>query len=292
LAKIGNTTSKPPAVSVAKAGATLLPHVGWLKNTTKPLKTTCGKTVDVWELQHAPDKTVLAAWAKHFRNHYCADNEIDALRSGTGLTRAEYLKKIIFPDHSSAPGPSIRAGDFAEVLVADYVEYLLEFWVPRTRYDNKAARNVSTPGTDILGFAFKGKNGSESAKDTLLLFEAKAQFSGAKADPRLQDAVDGSIKDPLRKAESLNAIKRRFIQRNQAMEASKIERFQNKADRPYREEAGAAAVFSKDLLDISSISSTNCSKHPNHKHLRLIVISGELMMDLVHQLFESAANEA
>jgi hypothetical protein len=53
-----------------------------------------------------------------------------------------------FPDAHAAPGSSIRAGDFGEVLVADFVEYALNCRVPRTRYADTAIRNESTKGSD------------------------------------------------------------------------------------------------------------------------------------------------
>ena len=118
----------------------------WLDDTGERLQTTDGKTVEVWEFRHQNDQNVLSAWASHFRNHYCLDTEIDNYRRGYNYSRSEYLKNIIFPDERTAPGPSIRAGDFGEILVADYLEYILGFWVPRTRYGDKTIRNESTKG--------------------------------------------------------------------------------------------------------------------------------------------------
>jgi hypothetical protein len=275
----GGTTSTPPT------------HLAWLVNTEKTLTTSDKKKVELWELRHTPDTAALTLWARHFRNHYCPDDEIDELRSGTGLSRGEYLRKIVFPDRLIAPGPSIRAGDFAEVLVADYLEYLLNFWVPRTRYDEKAMRNVSTGGSDVIGFMIK-KAGSPSLQDTLALYEVKAQLTGKKAKPRLQDAVHGSAKDVVRKSETLHAIKRRFIRRKMSAEAKKVERFQNAVDRPYTETFGAAAVFCKSLIDHGSICATDCKSHPHGKHLKLIVINGESLMKLVGALYDAAANDA
>jgi hypothetical protein len=54
---------------------------------------------------------------EHLRKHYCADYEIDVLRAGFGLERNEYLKTIKFPDERIRPGPSVRSGDFTEILV-------------------------------------------------------------------------------------------------------------------------------------------------------------------------------
>ena len=266
-------------------------HTRWLVDTGTRLKTADGKEVEVWEFRHKNNKAVLTAWAKHFRNHYCFDSEIDCLRKGYKWSRAEYLKKIKFPDPKSAPGPSIRAGDFGEVLVADFLEYLCGYWVPRTRYGNKTVRNESTKGSDIIGFHI-AKNGKASTKDKLAFFEAKTQFSGKKAKTRLQDAVDGSAKDITRTAESLNAIKQRLHDRHELEDAATIERFQNKVDYSYKEVYGAVALFDTPLFDKSLTSSTDSSSHPYSGDLALVVIKGDQMMTLVHELYRRAADEA
>lgn len=266
-------------------------HLKWLFDAGERLNTANGKEVEVWEFRHKKDDVVLSAWAKHFRNHYCLDKEIDYWRRGYKYSRSEYLNTIKFPHSNDAPGPSIRAGDFGEVLVADFLEYLLDYWVPRTRYGDKTIRNESTKGSDIIGFHIV-EDGKASLKDRLAIFEAKAQFSGKKAKARLQDAVDGSAKDIVRKAESLNAIKQRLHGRNELDDAEKIERFQNEVDHPYKEVYGAVALFENRLFDIGLTSSTDSSTHPHSGNLGLIVIKGDQMMALVHDLYRRAADEA
>jgi len=61
--------------------------------------------------------------------------------------------------------------------------------------------------------------------------------------------VDGSAKDIVRKAESLNAIKQRLHGRHELENAEKIERFQNEVDYPYKEVYGAVALFENALFD-------------------------------------------
>lgn len=100
-------------------------HLTRLKKFATPLATSDGRRIDVFELNIPSSAGYLSDWAASFRQHYCSDAEIDTLRKGTGLSRAEYLTQLVFPDERKAPGPGIRAGDFAELLVADYVEYLL-----------------------------------------------------------------------------------------------------------------------------------------------------------------------
>lgn len=266
-------------------------HLTWLVDTGQKLKTADGKPVRVMELKHTKDDGVLSAWAKHFRNQYCRDDQLDDLRRGTQHSRAEYLRNIKLPDETAAPGPSIRAGDFGEILVADYLEFALSYWLPRTRYDNKAVRNESTKGTDIIGFKIVTP-GRDDPKDALALFEAKAQFTGSAPTGRLQAAVDGSAKDDLRKAESLNAIKQRSLDRGRSAEVQTVERFQSPEDRPYSEEYGAVALLSTSVLDMKDIRATTTSAHPSSGSLTLIVIHGPDLMPLVHELYRRAADEA
>lgn len=265
-------------------------HIAWLKDTGERLTTVDGKSIEVWEFHHKNDDIILSAWAKHFRNHYCYDNEIDALRAGTGLSRSEYLCKYIFPDVAKTPGPSIRAGDFGEILVADYLRYLLKYWVPRFRYDEKAIRNESTHGVDILGFKFVSEKASPD--DILACFEVKTKLTGS-PENKLQNAVVDSIKDfCIRNGESLNALKRRLIRSKENKKAKAIERFQNKADHPYRELSGAIAIFSNNSFESKTIASTDTSTHPNSNSLNLLVIKGNDLMSLVHNLYRIAADEA
>lgn len=265
-------------------------HVKWLIDTGKPIKTIDGKTIRVFHFNHQSDEKVLSAWAKHFRNHYCPDSEIDALRKGTGLSRAEYLTNMTFPDIKVSPGPSIRSGDFGEILVADYLQYTLNYWVPRMRFCGKAVRNESTKGCDIIGFKIINKN-KITSKDLLTIFEAKAKFTGA-PENRLQEAVDDSMKDPRRKPESLNFIKRKLIQQGQVEQSLLVERFQNTEDRPYEEIFGAVALFSNTCFDAQCVSKTNTKGHPNNNNLQLMVIHGKDMMPLVHNLYRRATDEA
>jgi hypothetical protein len=266
-------------------------HLNWLRKTDELVKTADGKLIAIWEFRHSGDAKVLAAWAKHFRNHYCLDTEIDQLRKGTSLSRQEYLTTIKFPDISKAPGPSVRAGDFTEILVADYLQYVLGYWVPRMRYGRKMVRNESSKGCDTLAFKFV-KDGAVSPNDVLALFESKADLTGKEPSVRLQDAVNDSIKDQIRKAESLNAIKQYFFDRNKDVEVERVERFQSVEDNPYKEQYGAVALISHDAYCAKTLGTTTAASHPNRKLLDLVVIRGKDLMPLVHELYRRAADEA
>ena len=254
-------------------------HLDWLIDTGERLTSADGIEIEIWELQHGDDPTVLSAWAKHFREHYCDDEMLALLVPGTGKTNGEYLLDIKFPDATEAPGPSIRAGDFAEIIVADYIEYKLGYWCPRQfRYDHKAVRNESTKGSDIIGFHLVSEDGIDP-NDELFVLEFKAGMSGNTAIDRLQVAVDDSHKDLLREAAALNAIKQRFFERGEAAPAKKVERFQNIVDRPFMRKSGAAAVINTSLYNEDVIQQTTTASHFNSANLKLIVIRGHTLMN-------------
>ena len=99
-----------------------------------------GKKIEVFSLLHNSQmNNIMSEWATHFRNQYCNDSIIDRLKPPS-KSRKDYLNEIKFPDKSITPGPSIRAGDFGEILIADFLEYIENYWVPRTRYNDKNIR--------------------------------------------------------------------------------------------------------------------------------------------------------
>jgi hypothetical protein len=267
------------------------PHIQWLVDSGEIITLPNGQTVEVWDLKHEASDLILSEWASHFRNHYCADADLPDLIDGTGLSNKECLLNIKFPDASAAPGPSIRAGDFAEILIADFIEFLLGYWCPRElRYDAKWSRNESTKGCDVVGFKFAQAQPGHP-NDEMFVFESKAAFTGRPRN-RSQDAVNDSIKDHIREAYTLNAVKQRFLERKDKAKAGAVARFQNIVDKPFRRINGAAAVLDQVTFDATLLGQTNTAGHQNLANLRLIIIRGLNLMNLVHALYERAANEA
>jgi len=231
----------------------------------------------------------MSSWARHFRNHYCLDDDLPHIKN-PAKTNKQYLLTEKFPHGTNKPGPSIRAGDFAEILIADYLEYIQKYQVPRTRYDRKGVPNESTKGSDVL--AFKKAKNIISDKDELLIFEVKAKASGKRKVNVLQNAIDDSIKDEIRLAESLSAMRQKLYDRRDMDAVELIGRFQREPDYPYKRKYGAGAVITTSAYDETIISKSSTTSHPNRASLELIVINGELLMSLVHELYRRAADEA
>jgi len=256
-----------------------------------PLDLGAGVVCEVWEIDVPNDDVCLSEWASRFRQNYCPDSDIDVLREGTGLSRAQYLTQLVFPDEKVNPGPGVRSGDFAELLISDFVEFMHGYWVPRGKYAEKGARNESVKGVDIIGFKCPDAD-QPKPTDEMLTFEAKAQLSGGKYSGRLQVAVDDSGKDYLRAAETLAAMKRRMHFAGQHDSMQVVQRFQNAVDRPYRLLSGAAAILSDAAFDADGIKSTSVDAHNNKGNLKLIAVKGKDLMTLAHALYQRAANEA
>lgn len=255
------------------------------------LTSVCGRTIAVWELSVKVGDALVSDWARHFRQSYCADTDIDLLR--LDLSRKDYLTTMVFPHATQKPGPSIRSGDFAELLISDFLEYVQGFWVPRYKYSDKASPNESVKGSDVLGFR-QAQPGVASVQDTLVVCEVKAQLTGVKYKDRLKTAVADSSKDigHLRLATSLNALKRRAVIGKLQDKVELVARFQKKTDAQFVLKSSAAVVLTDHLFDATSVANVDCSSHANFHNLELIVVKGAQLMQLVHKLYEVAASEA
>jgi hypothetical protein len=266
-------------------------YLNFLTDTGQVISTDEGQKVPVWELSvPLDDDACLGEWAAQFWRSYCPEHEIDELRSGPGLSRGDYLIQLCFPDAKAAPGPSIRAGDFAELLISDYVEHFLGYWVPRGKYADKEVRDESVKGVDIVGFKYLNPD-IASPNDEFLAFEAKAQLTDTSYGGKLQEAIDGSHKDYFRSAFTLNAAKKRLL-RGDDEKQKVITRFQNIVDRPYVFKSGAAAMLSNIAFDESGLEHSTVAAHENRKNLQLIVVRGSDLMKLTHALYKRAADEA
>lgn len=269
-------------------------HLEWLEYIDTK-QTADDKDIDIYKFNYDLDnEEVFSNWARHFRNHYCLDELIDDLRDGTDLSRADYLNNLKFPEEGRS-GAKTRSGDFGEILISDFIEYNLNFWVPRTRFSDRANRNNPTQGVDVIGF--KSSDYTQNLiDDELMIFEVKCKLRGNQTSltrTRMETAISDSAKDfNIRKAESLNGLKQIYLKERNLENANKIKRFQNPTDRPYNELSGASSLILSEAYDEDEIENIDASEHPNVDNLKLILIKGENLMPLVHQLYERAANEA
>lgn len=154
-----------------------------------------------------------------------------------------------------------------------------------------------------LGSDLTIKTAKPPQRTCCLSLNQRQKFSASKVN-HLQDAINDSAKDHIRIDESLNFIKQKLFEKGDIEQAQSVERFQSPVDMPYQETYGAAAIISDECFDAEELASADCGKvpksvkskevypHPNGDNLVLLVIKGPGMMDLVHELYRRAADEA
>ncbi len=274
-------------------------YIQWFIKSSEEFKTKDGKPVEVWEFRHNNDETILKEWAWCFRQNYLTDTELEELTVETDYEgrKSDYLREKIFPDEcmlykNRPPQDSIvRIGDFTELMVSDFFQFCYEkqFWIPRTRYDAKDNRNLSTKGTDIIGFRFEDSS-MKNKKDCLLTVEVKANLGKTKDKNKLLAAIIDAQKDPARCAESLAVMSKRFFREHKSKEFVKVKRFQSRVDNPFTQLHSASAVFSDHNFDREVIEEIDTST--DRLNLKLIVFHGDDLMNLCQKLYERAINEA
>ncbi|EMS74333.1 hypothetical protein H318_14743 [Enterococcus durans IPLA 655] len=246
-----------------------------------------GKDISIIKIDINNDEDVLKQWAIHLRNHYCSLEELDELREGPGLSRLEFLRDMKFPNPTLGLGSATMSGDFSEILIADYIEYILNYIVPRVRYRQKANRNTSTQGSDLIGYKVESIE-TNSINDELLIVEVKARNSESNPEATLQNAVDHSEKDIVRIAESLNASYRMLKNYNEYEGMRLVRRFQNPTDRPHKRTFAAASVHSDTSFSVDLLKQVDISKHP--EDVKLIAIHSPNFLTFIKEMYVRAAN--
>lgn len=259
-------------------------HIEWLREGEE-LETLCKRKVKIIEFEHDENEDILNEWAKHLRNHYCKDELIDEMRSGTGLSRAEYLRELVFPEAAM-----VISGDFAEILTADYLEYMGHYVIPRIRYLDKFNKETSPNGTDIIGFKMYSVGQEISEHDKLITCEVKARLVTKKEDV-LQDSITHAKKDMFRLAETLNATKQRLKLYGETSQVQLIQRFQNKVENPYTKVTSAAVVHSNEQWDPNFVSGKILDVQ-DVEDIYMLVIKGDALMEVARSLFRRASDEA
>ena len=135
-----------------------------------------GTPIPCYRLDHTKDEDTLNEWAFHLRRHYESDGSIKKSISDTGLSVAEYLRNYVLPGAQNLAA-ACRSGDFTEILVSDLLEFVHHYKVPRCKQQNRANKDRSTQGTDIIGYNYANPDGTASTKDELVAAEVKGILS-------------------------------------------------------------------------------------------------------------------
>lgn len=259
----------------------------------KSILTKDGNEIHIYKLNsELLDDKILNNWAFGLRNNYIEEHLLTKAISGTRLAKKEYLEKMIFPDPNVPQGAATMSGEFGELLVYDYIDYVLKYYVPRVRYLNKVNPNTPIHGSDVIGYKIKIGN-QPSKDDELLVAEVKTRstVSGDKTKACTKivtDAITDSNKDRVRVGESLNAEKLKLLSRNRIEEANIVERFQNKTDNPYKLEFFAVAVMDNELYSDQVVLDVVNSQGGNIKSTNILIIHSKKLKLFLRDLYRRA----
>lgn len=182
-------------------------YVRWLIEETN-IKLSDGTHIPCYRLEHTKDEDVLNEWALHLRRHYESDESLRNSMAQLGISASDYLRDYVLPG-SGRLGASCRSGDFTEILVSDLLEFIQHYKVPRCKQQNRANKDSSTQGTDVIGYYYANADGKASPNDELVTAEVKAGLSTSTYKP-LKKAADDSQKDEFRWATTLNYYRLHF----------------------------------------------------------------------------------
>ena len=261
----------------------------------KSIPTSSGDEIQVYKLNsELLDDNSLNNWALGLMNNYIEEHLLEQAISGTGLTKKEYLEKMIFPNPKVSHGAATMSGEFGELLVYDYISYVLEYYVPRIRYFNKVNPNLPVPGSDVIGYQVKNID-KPSKADHLIVAEVKTRSSksGNKkslCEKTVKDAIEHSVKDRVRVGESLNAEKIKLLNRGRIKEAQIVERFQNKTDNPYTLYFYAVAVLDSDLYSDKVVLDVVNNQHENVKSTSILIIHSKGLLLFLRDLYRRACS--
>lgn len=240
------------------------------------------------------NEDMMNEWARGFKRNYITEENEEELYKGTGLTKEKYLEKMVFPNNGTRLGKSLMSGEFGELLVYDYFNFLLKYYTSRTRYLEKTVSYDAIKGIDVICYNIKNIQ-IPSENDSLIVAEVKTHSS---KKGNCKNAVKEAIADSkkaiedskmLRIAESLNAEKKRLRIGQRFDEAKIVERFQNKPDNPYILDFFAVAVleskvYSEDIV----IEEVNKYIPENNIPINMLVIHSEELSLLIKGLYRRA----
>ena len=161
--------------------------------------------------------------------------------------------------------PVIKSGDFGERLCYhDVIENFdnkgLTLFAPK-KWIWKDSRNVAAPGSDAMLFHIVDPK-KPSKKDILVTIESKMKAVNSK-EHRMQDAIDGAIKDKkTRMAKTLSWLEEKYARHGEEDNRKIVERFKDPATYgDFKKRCKAIAII--DSTFESDETSKACSNPEN-----------------------------
>ncbi len=243
-----------------------------------------GSVIHCYSIDNNFVEVILNDWALHIRRNYVSDDALELI-CGFGVDRYKYLlDRIPNVINSSLEKFKYRTitGEFAEILVMDFREFVQKEEVFRGRWEAKSTPTAPIQGCDIVSFIIDSKT---KDKDQLIITESKSQLSSTNYDVLL-DAAKDSEKDSTRIGMTLAFLAELYANEKDVEQCKKVARFIRKAEEPYIEK------FEGSGLTIDSALSEENAKNALNNYFgspkNLYFIYGNGLKDLAYDLYERA----
>lgn len=161
---------------------------------------------------------------------YIDPQDLVKMASDNGLTPSDLLKNFILPNKAH-----IKSGDFGEILTRSVIQERKDNpQFPAFRWRNRADKNDTVRGPDLIGYVINSKKPSSS--DLLIFCEVKTRSSTVK-EKIVEDAYLDVRKHYVSQlANSLFFIQSWLIRQGQNEEAKIYARFTNPYRDPYQKQ--------------------------------------------------------
>ena len=165
--------------------------------------------IKCYKINYSYDDSILDDWALHIRRHYVSDESLAEDVHVFDMEVEDYLREYVIPQKHETLGATVRSGDIAEIIVADLLEFIMGYSVPRYKQMNRSGKNNSEHGTDVIAYRFKKADKTPTRHDELIAAEVKAKLTDETYTP-IESAVKDSKKDALRLARTVNHCRKRL----------------------------------------------------------------------------------
>lgn len=238
-----------------------------------------GSVVHCYCLDNNFEDSTLDEWALHIRRHYVSDGVLKAICT-PGINRKEFLSNRI-PVVTDKKGPATISGEFAEIFVSDFREFIQNEAVFRGRWTTKATPTSPIQGCDVLSFVISDKG------DQLIITESKSQLSSTNYGVLL-NAVEDSDKDSTRIAKTLAFLAQQYAEKNEVDRLEKVQRFIKKAENPYIERFEGSGMTTGTSLSEIDLKAGLAAYKGTNKNIYFIYGTGlkELAFDLYKRALE------
>ena len=202
----------------------LFPHIVW----EQKLRGTKLKDGDIW-LGHISVNAAQAITTRHatvLLECYIDPGILNQIAADNGVAPGEILRNQFLPDEVK-----VKHGDFGEMLARSVIQERRDHpCFPMFRWRNRAHKNDTVRGVDLLGYVMPDENPNKN--DKLILCEVKTRTSKRRliVDDAYKDAKEHSVS---RLANSLYFIQSWLRQYGHADEARKFARFSNPHKEPF-----------------------------------------------------------